>query len=154
MTALSPTLGLTLALLLFAPAGSAEDLSPRGQAEALFEEYQRRAAAFDPKVADLYWDQARIVNVRKYPGDLPDRALNLVGFQYKAKIHELMPTAKARGDYSTYSDISYSTEGSRIRIRCTRFSLLKKYSSPYSMLVGPDENGSWRIFEELSESRP
>ena len=89
MTALSPTLGLTLALLLFAPAGSAEDLSPRDQAEALFEEYQRRVAAFDPKVADLYWNQARIVNVRKYPGDLPDRALNLVGFQYKAKITKL-----------------------------------------------------------------
>ena len=63
MTAPSPTLGLTLARLLLAPAGSAEDLSPRDQAEALFEEYQRRAAAFDPKVADLYWDHARIVNV-------------------------------------------------------------------------------------------
>jgi hypothetical protein len=32
--------------------------------------------------------------------------------------------------------------------------VLKKYESPYSILVGPDANGDWRIFEELSESRP
>ena len=154
MIAIHRSVGFALALLLFGQPASAEEASPRDQAERLFLEYQRQSQEFDPDVADLYVDRARIVNARKYPGDLPGRSLELTGFQYKDKIRQLMPIAKARGDFSTYSDVSYSEEGERIRIQCTRFSALKKYSSPYSMLVGPDERGDWRIFEELSESRP
>lgn len=154
MTAIHRSVGFALALLLLGQPASAEQASPRDQAELLFLEYQHQSQAFDPDVADLYVDWARIVNARKYPGDLPGRSLQLTGFQYKDKLRQLMPIAKARGDFSTYSDVSYSEEGERIRIQCTRFSALKKYSSPYSLLVGPDERGDWRIFEELSESRP
>lgn len=154
MTAIHRSVGFALALLLLGQPASAEQASPRDQAERLFLEYQHQSQAFDPDVADLYVDWARIVNARKYPGDLPGRSLQLTGFQYKDKLRQLMPIAKARGDFSTYSDVSYSEEGERIRIQCTRFSALKKYSSPYSLLVGPDERGDWRIFEELSESRP
>jgi hypothetical protein len=159
MTAIHRSVGFALALLLLGQPASAEQASPRDQAERLFLEYQHQSQAFDPDVADLYVDWARIVNARKYPGDLPGRSLQLTGFQYKDKLRQLMPIAKARGDFSTYSDVSYSDvsyseEGERIRIQCTRFSALKKYSSPYSLLVGPDERGDWRIFEELSESRP
>jgi hypothetical protein len=154
MTAIRRSVGFALSLLLLGQPASAEQASPRDQAERLFLEYQHQSQAFDPDVADLYVDWARIVNARKYPGDLPGRSLQLTGFQYKDKLRQLMPIAKARGDFSTYSDVSYSEEGERIRIQCTRFSALKKYSSPYSLLVGPDERGDWRIFEELSESRP
>ena len=45
-------------------------------------------------------------------------------------------------------------EGERVRITCTRFSELKKYSSPLSLLVGPDKDGKWLIFEEISKSQP
>lgn len=65
-----------------------------------------------------------------------------------------MPLAKARGDTSTYSDVKYTPEGERVRITCTRFSELKKYSSPLSLLVGPGKDETWLIFEEISESQP
>ncbi len=65
-----------------------------------------------------------------------------------------MPLAKERGDYSTYSDISFKLEGANVRVTATRFSVLKKYKSPLSLLVGPTPAGDWRILEELSESRP
>ena len=65
-----------------------------------------------------------------------------------------MPLAKARGDRNTYSNVSYTREGQRFRIRASRFSELKNYTSPLSLLVGPSANGTWLIYEELSESGP
>jgi hypothetical protein len=65
-----------------------------------------------------------------------------------------MPLAKLRGDTNTYSEVSYSEEGSKVRIRATRYSNLKKYSSPISLLVAHDDTGRLLIYEEISESRP
>jgi hypothetical protein len=65
-----------------------------------------------------------------------------------------MPLAKTRGDTSAYADIKYAPDGDRVRITSVRFSKLKKYSSSLSMLVGPDKDGKWLIFEEISESQP
>jgi ketosteroid isomerase-like protein len=65
-----------------------------------------------------------------------------------------MPVAKARGDTNTYADVSYEREGSRIRIRAARFSALKQYASPYSLVVGPDASGRWLIYEEHSITKP
>lgn len=149
------TTSLLLAAWLCVASLAWADPTPRQQAESLFAEYRYLSERFDPHVADLYADDARIVNVRRYPGDVPSRALQLTGFQYKAKIRALMPIAKARGDdYSTFSDVHYSAEGERVRVDAVRFSVRKRYESPYSILVGPDQDGEWRIFEELSESRP
>jgi len=41
-----------------------------------------------------------------------------------------------------------------VRIACARFSTLKNYTSPITLLVGPGPDGGWLIFEESSESRP
>jgi hypothetical protein len=65
-----------------------------------------------------------------------------------------MPLAKEKGDRSTYSDVAYTQDRERVRITATRYSELKKYSSPISLLVGPSDDGKWLIFKELSESRP
>jgi len=62
--------------------------------------------------------------------------------------------AKAAGDFSNYSRITYSIEGETVRINSTRFGVLKKYSSPMSILVGACNGGDWAILEELSESQP
>jgi hypothetical protein len=45
-------------------------------------------------------------------------------------------------------------EGDGVRIKADRFSELKKYHSPISILVKPTPDGVWLIYEELSESRP
>jgi hypothetical protein len=69
-------------------------------------------------------------------------------------IRNVMPLAKARGDTNTYADISYQQQGAHVWIRATRYSALKQYSSPYSLLVGPDASGTWLIYEEQSVTRP
>ena len=74
--------------------------------------------------------------------------------RYKTLIREAMPIAKARGDRNTFSNVRYTTEGARVRIHASRFSELKNYTSPISLLVGPSPAGKWLIYEEISESRP
>jgi hypothetical protein len=123
------------------------------QANRLFDQYVALSAAFDEKVADLYSDSAHIQNTRRYP-DGQSRSMSMPALSYKSLIRQVMPKAKAAGDLSTYSDVRYTPEDGRVRISATRYSELKKYASPFSLLVGPGPDGSWLIFEEISESRP
>jgi len=122
-------------------------------AKQLFDQYVAFGHAYDPGVADLYADDALIRNKRTYPtGEV--REMTVPAAKYKTLIRQVMPLARARGDRSTYSDVSYTAEGGRVRIKASRFSELKNYTSPLSLLVGPSPGGKWLIYEELSESRP
>ncbi len=123
------------------------------KAKEFFERYVVLEKAFDPSQADLYSDEAKIQNIRTYPAG-QKRNLTMPATEYKKLIRSAMPLAKARGDTSTYSDIKYILEGERVLITCSRFSELKKYSSPLSLLVGSDKDGKWLISEEISESQP
>ena len=130
------------------------DSSPaRASAETLFASYQSLEQAYDPAVADLYCETALIRNTRHYP-DGQARVIEIPAPQYKGLIRTAMPLAQARGDYSTYSDVEYAAEGANMRITATRFSVLKNYASPISLLVGPCSGEAWAILEEISESQP
>ena len=131
-----------------APAADA-----RAKAERLLERYIALEAAFDPAVADLYADDAVIRNRRTYPtGEVREATVPVA--QYKALIRQAIPLAKAQNDISRYSGCVYTAAGPRVRIACARFSTLKNYTSPITLLVGPGPDGAWLIFEESSESRP
>jgi hypothetical protein len=124
---------------------------PIAIARAFFERYVRLEHAFDPAQADLYADDAKIFNKRIYPGGKV-ASIPIAALRYKNLIRTTMADAKAKGDISNYSDETYTLEGNMVRIKATRYSVLKKYSSPLSQLVGPDANGVWVIHEEISES--
>jgi hypothetical protein len=126
---------------------------PVVKAKELFERYVALERAFDSAQGDLYSEDAKIQNIRNYPSG-QQRTVEFPAPEYKNLLRAAMPLAKARGDTSIYSDVKYTPEGERVRITCTRFSELKKYSSPLSLLVGPDKEGKWLIFEEISESQP
>ncbi len=108
---------------------------------------------FDPAVLDLYAPDALIENTRRYP-DGQTRVFRFSSQEWKALGVKAMPLAQARGDRNKYSQVTYTVEGDRVRISTQRYSLLKQYSSPRSLLVGPDQTGEWRIFEDISESQP
>lgn len=137
---------LVAALLASAPAMA------EGEAEAVFAKYKSLERAFDPAVADLYCDSALIRNVRTYP-DGQVRTLELPAPKYKQLIRSVMPAAQARGDVNTYSNVTFSSEGANTRINASRYSELKKYTSPISLLVGQCGN-SIGILEEISQSKP
>lgn len=155
MRHISAVLLCILMLMTVADIPSASsDESPNIQgARKLFDQYVSLEKAFDPSTADLYSDDARIQNTRTYP-DGTKRTLSMPALRYKELIRKAMPLAKARGDTNEYRDIKYMQEGSNVRITATRHSNLKNYDSLLSLLVGKTAAGSWKIFEEISESRP
>ena len=122
-------------------------------AHAIFDLHQRLYGSFDPTVASLYSDWAVIRNTRRYP-DGQVRVLELDGSKFKALLVASLPAAELRGDTNRLSSVTYTPEGAGVRINAIRHSDLKNYSSPLSILVGPDQDGHWCILEEISESRP
>ena len=145
---------LVLASAALAPA---QELPPdmRAKAEQLWNRYFAMEAAFDPAIADLYADDALIENRRTYPtGEV--RTATVPAPQYKRLVRQEIPLAKAKNDASRYSDCKFTLRGTqeRVRIVCSRYSVLKDYSSTIALLVGPGPAGAWVIHEERSESRP
>ncbi len=138
-------------LLLASACAIASEASSAGK--RVFAQYQMLERTFSPAAADLYCDTALIRNTRRYP-DGNTRTLQFPADKYKALVRAAMPLARARGDLNTYSATTFKSEGANVRITTTRYSLLKKYSSPMSLLVGPCKQGPWAVLEEISESRP
>lgn len=124
---------------------------PIAKAKALFQRYVELEHAFDPAQADLYSDQARIVSKRIMP-DGKVIPLTVPASRYKKLVRDGMPAARQKGDIANYTGDTYTLEKGKVRIHVVRYLALKKYSSPMSMLVGPDASGKWVIFEEESES--
>lgn len=137
-------------LIALCPVAAAQDA--RAAAQALFAEYQKRGNAFDPGLADLYCDSAVVRSTRIYP-DGNRRLLEIPAARYEELVRTAMPLARARNDHSTYSRITYAREGANVRISATRYSELKRYSSPFSLLVGQC-GGRWGVLEEVTETRP
>jgi hypothetical protein len=129
-------------------------LSPlEAKARAVFDDYVRLGEAFDPALADLYADTAKISNRRVFP-DGTSREMAMPAPSYKPLLRRVMPVAKEQNDVSRYSDVRYTVEGENVRISATRYSVMKDYSAPHTLLVGPDIDGAWRVLEESGESRP
>jgi hypothetical protein len=138
-----------------APVGAtnslAQDSPAQPSVEQFFDRFVTLGRAYDPAVADLYADDATIQSVRRDP-DGTSRTLRFIGEPYKRLIRNAMPLARQRGDRDRYSDMSVSAEGPRARIRCTRYNELKRYTSPFELVL--ERSGdSWQIIEEYSETR-
>lgn len=145
---------LFLSLIMLLPGIATADTDARlAQARTMFEKFVALSHRYDPSVTAFYRDDARIVAYRTYPFG-KERRMTMRGDQYKDAIRALLPLARMRGDRSEFSDITYSAEGSGVRIRATRHSLLKNYQAPHSLLVAPDGSGAWRIVEEITRTRP
>jgi hypothetical protein len=131
-------------------AGAQSGVAPARQ---LFQKYIALGNAFDSSLADLYSDEALIRNTRRYPNG-QKRTIEIPAAKYKELIRSAIAIAKAKGDKNRYSSVKYKREGGNVRISATRYSLMKKYSSPISLLVGANKEGEWQILEEISESIP
>jgi hypothetical protein len=139
-----------LFMLLSISISASDNLSA---ARETFERYKALEAAFDSNIAALYSDNAVIKNKQTYPtGQV--REMTVPAPKYKELIRMAMPLARMKGDYSTYTEVTFSAEDHSVRMNSKRFSVLKKYTSNFSILFSPDKSGQWQIVEELSESQP
>ena len=142
-----------LLFLAMLSTGTAIACENAERAKKIFNQYTSLAGKFDPAVADLYSNAAKIQNTRIYP-DGRRRVMPFDAKKYKALIRIAMPLAKTRGDTNKYTEVKYVEKDSKVIITATRFSNLKKYSSPITLVLGADTDGKWRILEEITQSRP
>ena len=118
----------------------------------VFESIQRKADLFDSSFVEFYSDKAVIEYRRFYPNG-KSKVMTLSGVQYKNLIKKGMPLAKAKGDKSEYRDVTYTKIKDGIVVKATRWSVLKKYGTPYEAHFSMVE-GKVMIVRELSESKP
>ncbi|MGZ8900743.1 MAG: hypothetical protein ACXW3Z_11660, partial [Limisphaerales bacterium] len=109
------------------------------------------SAKFDPAVADLYADDAMIKN-KRHLANGGTREMTMQAPAYKNLVRSAMPLAKQRGDTNRYTEVAYKEEDGKVRITSTRYSDLKKYSSPFTMVIAK-RGDKWLIVEEESESK-
>ncbi|MCA9392884.1 MAG: hypothetical protein KC900_01665 [Candidatus Omnitrophica bacterium] len=149
---LIPTVTLVAISCLSVCAATGANATQETKEEAFFNRFVELEHSFDPAVADLYTDDARIRTQRLQP-DGRRNPMEMSGKQMKGLIGKVMPLAEQRGDISTYSDVRYSTEGNRVTIHATRYSAAKCYADPNYYLVIEDTGAGYRIVEEFAESK-
>jgi hypothetical protein len=139
--------------LSLAPTADARSVQPSIQeAQQLFRKFKQREAAFDPSLAALYSNYAKVYTLRRMKNGRV-RPLSSSGREFKRNLRKTLALAKKRGDRNTYSRVRYLPEGRSVRIRAMRYNRMKQYSSPFTLLVGKDADGEWRIVEDISETR-
>jgi hypothetical protein len=113
-------------------------------AKKVFEKYKAYERAYDPAILDLYSEDVRLdVTLVHQSGAV--RSGTLSGDRYKEAIKRGLQITKIKGETMTYKDVAYAEEGSGIRISATISFAKKKFSMPWSILVEPDEKGTWLI---------
>lgn len=148
--------GVAFALFVVGACGSspkAQPVSLPHSAEELWAQGLEMERTYDERAMDLYYPDALIQNTRRYPMGYT-RTVTVTVSQYRSLLKAMMLLARARGERQTYSNVRYAKEARGTRITATRYSELKRYSSPVSLLVAPDSSGVWRVLEDISESRP
>jgi ketosteroid isomerase-like protein len=131
---------------------SAQSERPPKTAAEFFQKLVAMGKNFDPAIIDLYADEA-VVQLTRRDADGRPQTIYLIKERLRELLEVGLPIAKEKNDVSVFSKVTYVPEGDRVRIRANRYSRLKKYSSPYSLLVGKDSSGMWLIYEETIESR-
>jgi hypothetical protein len=146
-------LGVFLLAAFFLSLRGSWAASPQEAARTMMKEYIRLEASYSEKMVELYDDTASIRNVRTYANGVQHQ-IDLPGATYKQLIQKVLPLARQRGESSRYKEIQYETvSGERVRVTAIRRALPKGYDSPIAWVVGPNAQGRWVIWEEVSESR-
>lgn len=122
------------------------------EAEFFFNQYIQLGNNFDSSISNLYSDNA-VVHTKRTGPDGKVQELKMTGMQWKDLIQKAMPAAKSRGDVSKYSNVKYSTDGHKVKIKADRYSVLKCYSDIGYYMVVEKQGDEFKIIEEYSESQ-
>lgn len=130
-----------LALLTLATA------APESEVRAAFDEYVRLSNAYDPAVAAMYADDAKLVQVRD-----GDQRMEMYGAQWKQALAMALPVAKERGETTTYDKVKVKPQGEGFRVTAVRRTSVKCITDPSYYADFAKVDGQWRIVAEYAES--
>lgn len=125
------------------------------QAQELFNQYQNLEAEFDTSLKNLYADTADIRMLKVFPDGLQE-STHIPIAQYKQRIEQLMPLAKAKKDKGIYFNIEFVPLSQFVRINSKRRSLPNNEIGFVQLIVGPVDlnhpEKEWQIYEEYFET--
>ena len=144
-----------LSLLLTSLGGCHEEpRTPVAQARQFFERLVDMERRYDPALAELYADSARIAKHRR----LPDGSMqygSMTGAAHKPLLRRWLPGAAERGAHNEYSDVRYKDLGNGfVQITMRQRQLPKDFRTDVELVVGPGPTGQWLIWEDISEAPP
>ncbi len=121
------------------------------KAEEFLQMYQDYEMKYNPEIADLYNDTASI----KYTEKMPD-GTNFIkkiynGTDYKKHLKIVVPNARNNRIWFRWRDVSFTPTGDRVWIEASRQEVKNNIKYKINILVGPDNKGNWRIYEEVNQ---
>jgi hypothetical protein len=137
-----------------APSNVTAEAESESEAAArrFFESYVALSDRFDPAVAELYSDSARIRTSRTSATGAVQE-LEMSGDRWKKLLVSALPVARERGDQNVFSEVDVADEPHGVRVMAERYSVLKcTRDEAYYMVVAADAGGALRIVEEYSET--
>lgn len=117
-------------------------------AHAFFNEIVQLADQHDPRLAERYADDARVlISMRRSDGGMAQS--ELVGLQVKESVRRLAPLAARQGSRSTYENVMITVEGKHARIAAIRHDIVSCHRDPdWSAMIAVQADRTYRIVEE------
>jgi hypothetical protein len=151
MTRRFGTLLLAVALAATAHTQERPDASLE-RARQVIESYVNLERAYDPRLADLYADEAVIKANQSGPNG-ESQWVTAQGWQYKKMIRDAMPRFRAQGFKASYSGARYELSGKNVRVSVMQYVDKSRSSNPVQWTIGPGRTSQWLILEQVIVQR-
>jgi hypothetical protein len=145
------TIVLTIALCAAGHAQERPDASLE-RARQVIESYVSLERAYDPRLADLYADEA-IIKVNQTGPNGESQWVTAQGWQYKKMVRDSLPKSRAKGYRAAYSGARYEMYGKKVRVSVMQYVEKSGTSNPVQWVIGPGRTSQWLILEEVAVRR-
>jgi hypothetical protein len=151
MTRRFGTLLLTLGLCAASQAQERPDASLE-RARQVIESYVSLERAYDPRLADLYADEA-VIKANQAGPNGESQWVTAQGWQYKKMVRDAMPRFRAQGFKASYSGARYEMSGKNVRVSVMQYVDKSRSSYPIQWTIGPGRTSQWLILEQVIMQR-
>jgi len=123
-------------------------LSRERNAEELFDACMALFLNLDPRLTDCYAVGANILTIE---GGVTTQ---MTGAEYKLRMRDSIARIEDTGNFVKYRNPVFTRADDEVRIEATRVSSFDNQRNPVSLLIGPSDDGEWRIQEEIGGRWP
>lgn len=121
------------------------------EARRVFQSFMALEQSYDPALADLYCDHAKIIISRKTQHGFETRQ-EFTGRQWKERLISMLPKAQVMEDSSLYSNIEFRMIAAGIKVSAFRYSGLHDYTDHGYYLILAQRGQGLRIIEESAQN--
>lgn len=139
------------AIIWFLGVQASADPKKINEAREFIARFETLSHNYDKNLGDLYSDKALIIrHLENKKGELKEKIV-IPTHKYKKLLKLVRYFARIQKYKNYYKDLEYKPEGKNIRVNGIRENN-SGYTSPVSILVGENDNGQWKIMEEITNT--